>query len=197
MTPEDAGNMFLDSDTVEQTDNPSCHHQQSHSHHRLQDQHENCQGDIVGPCFELVELCLKSDYLEIYKVKCVFDGTQFEAQAFSLSLPHGGSDGGAGTGKNSDCKLLEARRRRMRRIYRSRNFVESFAHENKRFLVSRVQRSDAEWDDMCHQIERHENKNLQKTTETDGVGSPKSDAGIWGMEPTYAVKPSNHSYWEG
>ncbi|ORY58834.1 uncharacterized protein BCR38DRAFT_446733 [Pseudomassariella vexata] len=93
--------------------------------------------------FRIQELRLKSEFLDIYAVKCLC-GRTFEAQAFSLSCP---------------CrKLLESRKRRMKRIYRSQNFVNVFDSEGKRFLVTQTDRSPAEWENVCHQIKQGGNE---------------------------------------
>ena len=142
----------------------------------------------MGSHYQLQQLQLQSDFLDIYSVTCLCSGgTRFEAQAFSLSLPRGNgrdnmgsnsnsssssnssdsSDNGRGSGSDDDgndgaCKLLASRRRRMRRIYRSQNFVGSFERGGKRFLVSKVTRSDAEWREVCWQIRRHQKEEHQQ-----------------------------------
>ncbi|RYO89995.1 hypothetical protein DL766_005105 [Monosporascus sp. MC13-8B] len=159
------------------------HHYHHQDHHRQQHErpveppYENLQGAFVGDHYWLQRLRLQSDFLDIYAVTCLC-GCAFEAQAFSLSCPCGsGSDGGDGSSTNTCCssngiscggngnsgggsggsstsKLLDSRRRRMKRIYRSRNFVAAFEQAGKRFLVSEVHRTDAEWQNVCRRIKQ-------------------------------------------
>ncbi|RYP81742.1 hypothetical protein DL770_005799 [Monosporascus sp. CRB-9-2] len=152
--------------------------QQQQQHERpLELPYENFQGAFVGDHYRLQRLRLQSDFLDIYAVTCLC-GDVFEAQAFSLSCPCGsGSSSGDGSSSNTSCssnstsgdgngnsgggsggsgtsKLLNSRRRRMKRIYRSRNFVVSFEQAGKRFLVSEVRRTEAEWQNVCRQIKQ-------------------------------------------
>ncbi|KAN0098936.1 hypothetical protein V8E51_014599 [Hyaloscypha variabilis] len=102
--------------------------------------YENFIGSILGGRFQLQRLRSQEDHLDTYAVtnRC---GQSFEAQAFSLSdsLPE---------------KLLQARKRRMKRILLSRSFVCEIQQAGKRFLVSDVRRSDAEWKNLCQRSER-------------------------------------------
>jgi hypothetical protein len=102
--------------------------------------YENFIGSILGGRFQLQRLRSQENHLDTYAVtnRC---GQSFEAQAFSLSdsIPE---------------KLLQARKRRMKRILLSRSFVCEIQQAGKRFLVSEVQRSDAEWKNLCQRSER-------------------------------------------
>jgi hypothetical protein len=69
--------------------------------------------------------------LDIYTVTSLYERQSFEAQAFSL--PDSIAE-----------KLLRARTRRMKRLFQSRNFVCEIRQAGKRFLISDVERSDAE-----------------------------------------------------
>ncbi|RYP11189.1 hypothetical protein DL765_007842 [Monosporascus sp. GIB2] len=160
------------------------HHQDRHQqqHQRPVERpvelpYENLQGAFVGDHYRLQRLRLQSDFLDIYAVTCLC-GCAFEAQAFSLSCPcgsgSGGGDGsnistscsnngiscgcngssGGGSGGSGTSKLLDSRRRRMKRIYRSRNFVDAFEQAGKRFLVSEVHRTEAEWQNVCRRIKQ-------------------------------------------
>ncbi|RYP14117.1 hypothetical protein DL767_010425 [Monosporascus sp. MG133] len=152
------------------------HKQQQHER-PVELPYENFQGAFVGDHYRLQRLHLQSDFLDIYTVTCLC-GCAFEAQAFSLSCPCGsGSGGGDGSSSNTSCssssisgggngssgggkggsgtsKLLDSRRRRMKRIYRSRNFVVAFEQAGKRFLVSEVRRTEAELQNVCRQIKQ-------------------------------------------
>lgn len=117
------------------------HHRHHHRHHPVKLPYESYKGAFVGDHYRLQQLRLQSDFLDIYAVTCLC-GSAFEAQAFSLSCPCG-------------TKLLDSRRRRMKRIYRSQNFVDVFVQAGRRFLVSEVRRSEAEWQNVCHQIRQN------------------------------------------
>jgi hypothetical protein len=69
--------------------------------------------------------------LDIYTVTSLYERQSFEAQAFSL--PDSIAE-----------KLLRARTRRMKRLFQSPNFVCEIRQAGKRFLISDVERSDAE-----------------------------------------------------
>jgi hypothetical protein len=69
--------------------------------------------------------------LDIYTVSSLYGRQSFEAQAFSL--PDSIAE-----------KLLRARTRRMKRLFQSPNFVCEIRQAGKRFLISDVERSDAE-----------------------------------------------------
>ncbi|KAK9423708.1 hypothetical protein SUNI508_13938 [Seiridium unicorne] len=99
------------------------------------------RGAFIGDHYRLQQLRLQTEFLDIFSVVCLC-GRVFEAQAFSLSCP---------------CrKLLESRRRRMKRIYRSDNFVDVFEQSGKRFLVTKVDRTEKEWRDVCEQVTHRE-----------------------------------------
>ncbi|KAF3026565.1 hypothetical protein E8E14_014057 [Neopestalotiopsis sp. 37M] len=99
------------------------------------------RGAFIGDHYRLQQLRLQTEFLEIFSVVCLC-GRVFEAQAFSLSCPA------------SRGKLLESRRRRMKRIYRSDNFVDVFEEAGRRFLVTKVDRTEKEWSDVCRQAMR-------------------------------------------
>ncbi|KAK2732299.1 hypothetical protein CKAH01_02245 [Colletotrichum kahawae] len=62
--------------------------------------------------------------------------------------------------------FLQARRRRMKRIYRSDNFEGEFEHKGRIFLVSKVQRNQKEWTDLEAQVGgRRQQENLPSTSE--------------------------------
>lgn len=95
------------------------------------------RGAFIGDHYQLQQLRLQTEFLDIFSVVCLC-GRVFEAQAFSLSCP---------------CrKLLDSRKRRMKRIYRSSNFVDVFEEFGKRFLVTKVDRTEKEWRDVCQQV---------------------------------------------
>jgi len=102
---------------------------------------ERVDGAIPGGGFRTKRLMLREDHLEVYVVTDV-RGTAFEAQVFSLSCPQE--------------KLRQARRRRMKRIFRSQNFKCVFEQAGKRFLISQVERSDAEWRNLQARAEQHQ-----------------------------------------
>jgi hypothetical protein len=112
--------------------------------------YDSHKGTLESEHYRVQRVRLESDFLDIYAVKCLC-GHVFEAQAFSLSCPY-----------EWGTKFLESRRRRMKRIYNSSNFVSSFDKSGKRFLVSDVQRTDAEWQDVCHQIRKHQGPDPDK-----------------------------------
>lgn len=122
------------------------YHHDARAHHDslIKILYENFKGAFVGNHYRLQHLRLQSEYLDIYAVTCLC-GDAFEAQAFSLACPCGS-------------KLLESRRRRMKRIYRSQNFVKAFEQAGKRFLVSGVHRTEAEWQNVCLHIIRQNAK---------------------------------------
>jgi hypothetical protein len=95
---------------------------------------------MLGGTFQLQYLQYQEDHLDIYSVESL-GGLWFEAQAFSLSsLPE---------------KLLEARKRRMKRIHQSRNFICEIEQAGKRFLILNVDRSKAEWRNLTHNSAGH------------------------------------------
>jgi hypothetical protein len=99
------------------------------------------RGAFIGDHYRLQQLRLQTEFLDIFSVVCLC-GRVFESQAFSLSCP------------TSRGKLLEPRRRRMKRIYRSDNFVDVFEQAGHRFLVTKVDRTEKEWSDVCRQVMR-------------------------------------------
>lgn len=101
------------------------------------------RGAFLGGHYQLHQLRLQTEFLDIFSVVCLC-GRVFEAQAFSLSL-------GADTLERPK-QLMDSRRRRMKRIYRSENFVDVFEDSGRRFLVSKVDRTEKEWRDVCDQI---------------------------------------------
>lgn len=96
------------------------------------------RGAFIGEHYRLQQVRLQTEFLDIFSVVYLC-GRVFEAQAFSLSCP------------TSCGKLLESRRRRMKRIYRSDNFVDVFEEAGRRFLVTKVDRTEKEWSDVCRQ----------------------------------------------
>ncbi|KAL1867821.1 hypothetical protein VTK73DRAFT_3995 [Phialemonium thermophilum] len=96
------------------------------------DLHQNYVGEVLGGHFKVQNLKLRDEYLDIYEVKDLHEGdTTFEMQAFLLSCPL--------------AELEKTRRKRMKRIFRSRNFHCEFTWGGRKFLVSQVERSEAEW----------------------------------------------------
>ena len=95
---------------------------------------------------------IRDDYLDVYLVtradssntdernKSRSEPYYYEAQAFARDLPR----------ENEG--LCQARRRRMKRIFRSKNFEQEIEHEGRRFLISRVQRNGKEWRDLREQV---------------------------------------------
>jgi hypothetical protein len=102
--------------------------------------YENFVGSFLGGQFQLQRLRCQEDNLDIYSVTSLC-GLPFEAQAFSLS--------------GLSVKLLQARKRRMKRLLQSKNFVCEINQAGKRFLIIDVERSDAEWKNLSHKIDRH------------------------------------------
>lgn len=103
--------------------------------------YENFKGSILGGQYRLQHLRHQDDYLDIYSVTSLH-GLSFEAQAFSLS--------------ELSEKLLQARKRRIKRLLRSKNFVCEIRQAGKRFLIIDLKRNDAEWKNLTNsQISRH------------------------------------------
>ncbi|RYP52336.1 hypothetical protein DL769_010693 [Monosporascus sp. CRB-8-3] len=200
------------------------HHYQDHQqqHERpVELPYENFQGAFVGDHYRLQRLRLQSDFLDIYAVTCLC-GCVFEAQAFSLSCPcgsgsesgddnstnatcssksiSGGGNGnsGGGSGGGGTSKLLDSRRRRMKRIYRSRNFVVDFEQAGKRFLVSTVRRTEAEWQNVCCQIKQGAGLTgggclaMQEAKERDvETAAAWCCAPAFELEPVFRVEPES------
>jgi hypothetical protein len=98
--------------------------------------YENFKGSILGGRYQLQCLRCREDNLDIYSVTSLC-GLSFEAQAFSLSdLPE---------------KQLQARKRRMKRLHQSKNFICEITQAGKRFLIIDIERSDAEWKNLVVQ----------------------------------------------
>lgn len=94
----------------------------------------------MGARFRLQYLRYQEDHLDIYSATSL-TGQSLEAQAFSLSdLP---------------AKLLQARKRRMKRLHQSDHFVDKIEQAGKRFFICSVQRSDTEWKNLTQKIDRH------------------------------------------
>ncbi|RYO87381.1 hypothetical protein DL764_008861 [Monosporascus ibericus] len=203
-----------------------CHHHHQDHHHQQHERpvelpYENFQGTLVGNHYRLQRLRLQSDFLDIYVVTCLC-GDVFEAQAFSLSCPCGsGSDSGDDSSSNTSCssnsisgddngnsgggrggsgtsKLLDSRRRRMKRIYRSRNFVVAFEQAGKRFLVSEVHRPESEWRNVCRQIKQGAGLAgdgrlaLQEVKEKGVEAAPAwCCAPAFELEPVFRVEPES------
>lgn len=86
-------------------------------------------------------LQIRDDYLDVYLVtRADNQDEHYEAQAFARDLPR----------ENEG--LCQARRRRMKRIFRSKNFEREIEHGGRRFLISRVQRNEREWRDLREQV---------------------------------------------
>ncbi|CAM1506105.1 Fc.00g057460.m01.CDS01 [Cosmosporella sp. VM-42] len=114
---------------------------------------ENMVGDTLRGDHEyrIQSLQIRDDYLDVYlvtradrpnnsNIKTSSEPYYYEAQAFACDLPR----------ENEG--LCQARRRRMKRIFRSKNFEQEIAHGGRRFLISRVQRNGKEWRDLREQI---------------------------------------------
>ena len=97
--------------------------------------YENFVGSVLGDRFQLQYLQSQEDHLDIYSV-ISFSGLSFEAQAFSLS--------------GISAKLLQARKRRMKRLHQSRNFVCEIEQAGKKFLITNVERSEAKWKNLSN-----------------------------------------------
>lgn len=97
--------------------------------------YESYVNAVIGDEFLIQELKIRDDELDVYIVKDLVSGKQFEAQAFSVSCREG--------------QLLRARIRRMKRIFRSPNYRKKIPHGGKKFLISQVERTKAEWDYLC------------------------------------------------
>jgi hypothetical protein len=82
----------------------------------------------------------QNDYLDIYSITDP-DGLSSEAQAYSLS--------GLST------KLLQARKRRIKRLHQSKNFVCEIEQARKRFLIIDLKRSDAELKNLSRKVDSH------------------------------------------
>jgi hypothetical protein len=101
--------------------------------------YENFKGSILGGLYQLQCLRCQEEHLDIYSVTS-FCGQSFEAQAFSLSdLPE---------------KQLQARKRRMKRVYQSKNFICEITQAGKRFLIIDIERSDVEWQNLAPENNR-------------------------------------------
>lgn len=109
---------------------------------------ENHIGTLLGGTFRVQNLLVNVHDIEIYAVVDLA-GETFEAQVFPLRA----SDGCDGP---SD-KLFRERKRKIKRLFRSRNFVREIEQEGKRFLISRVVRSVAEWNNLWR---KHEHDKL-------------------------------------
>ncbi|ETS74254.1 hypothetical protein PFICI_14120 [Pestalotiopsis fici W106-1] len=121
--------------------------QQHDSYYTLDLPYTAYRGAFLGGHYRLHQLRLQTEFLDIFSVVCLC-GRVFEAQAFSLSLGADAPERGLPLPK----QLMDSRRRRMKRIYRSDNFVDVFEDSGKRFLVSKVDRTEKEWRDVCDQV---------------------------------------------
>ncbi|KAF7559337.1 hypothetical protein G7046_g4816 [Stylonectria norvegica] len=92
-----------------------------------------------APDYHVQSLEVRDTDLEVYVVTDA-RGDRYEAQAFACELPrqHEG--------------LYQARRRRIKRIFRSKNFEQEIEQAGRRFLISRVQRNVKEWRDLQNQV---------------------------------------------
>lgn len=84
--------------------------------------YENYIGAVLGHNYRITSLWSEKDHLDIYAVTD-FDEESFEAQAFTM--------------RDLSEKMLESRKRRMKRLCRSENFVCEIRQAEKWFLVSR------------------------------------------------------------
>ncbi|KAI0174261.1 hypothetical protein BJ166DRAFT_142722 [Pestalotiopsis sp. NC0098] len=118
--------------------------------------YRTCRG-VWGGHYRLQQLRLRTEYLDIFSIVCLC-GRVFEAQAFSLSLPARNDSSSSSDSDSSSSsspkqqQLIDSRRRRMKRIYRSENFVDAFEQSGRRFLVSTVDRTEKEWRGVCEQV---------------------------------------------
>ncbi|KAI5927181.1 hypothetical protein F4810DRAFT_652697 [Camillea tinctor] len=103
-------------------------------------------GTVIAEKYNLSCLRLRQKYLDIYTATGPNHG-EFEVHVYSLSCPDG--------------KLLESRKRRVRRIYNSPNFRASEERPQEKIMVMELTRSEAEW------------RNLAKQSKSDGVNSHK------------------------
>lgn len=100
---------------------------------------ETLQGDDHE--YRIKSLQIRDDYLDVYLVtRADNQDEHYEAQAFARDVPR----------ENEG--LCQARRRRMKRIFRSKNFESEIEHGGRRFLISRVQRNEREWRDLREQV---------------------------------------------
>ncbi|KAK1764445.1 hypothetical protein QBC33DRAFT_199839 [Phialemonium atrogriseum] len=117
-------------------------HSSQPEHEPVEIPYENFVGAVLGGCFQVQGLKLQGDQLDIYSVTNIHGGdVTFEAQAFPLSYPLG--------------KLLKSRMRKAKRMYRSRNFQCEFNWDGRRFFVSHVVRSEAEWRNLVAEKAGH------------------------------------------
>jgi hypothetical protein len=125
------------------------HSWRCHKNHLLHERSTNMSlEDMVGETlqgddheYRIQSLQIRDDYLDVYLVTRADNADErYEAQAFAQDLPR----------ENEG--LCQARRRRMKRIFRSKNFESEIEHGGKRFLISRVQRNEREWRDLREQV---------------------------------------------
>lgn len=91
--------------------------------------------------YHIQSLQIRDAYLDVYLVKRGDSADAgHEAQAFATDLPR----------ENEG--LCQARRRRMKRIFRSKNFEQEIEVDGRRVLISRVQRNGKEWRDLREQV---------------------------------------------
>lgn len=136
----------------------SCSEKEEEDHTLDDISYRTCRG-VWGGHYRLQQLRLRTEYLDIFSIVCLC-GRVFEAQVFSLSLPArndsvSSSDSDSSASSSSSSKqqqLIDSRRRRMKRIYRSDNFVDAFEQSGRRFLVSAVDRTEKEWRGVCEQV---------------------------------------------
>ncbi|KAF4898385.1 hypothetical protein CGCF415_v010829 [Colletotrichum fructicola] len=123
--------------------------------------------DIIGGEYQIKSHQLSDDFLDVYIVTDA-NGAQYEAQVFfPISEIPREREG-----------LCQARRRRMKRIYRSSNFETEFEHNGRTVLVSRVQRNNKEWMDLQSQVggqPRYENMPLATDYPPLENAEPRSD----------------------
>ncbi|KAH6714021.1 hypothetical protein BKA61DRAFT_656563 [Leptodontidium sp. MPI-SDFR-AT-0119] len=142
--------------------------------------YENFVGAFLGGRYRLQLLQYQEESLDVYSITNLF-GRSYEAQAFSLSE--------SGVSAN----LLQARKRRMKRLFRSKNFVDEIQQAGKRFLITDIDRNDKERNNLyrrhlatdwmsqdlsCLEKYRANFPNLSATEESPSKSSPtRNDTG--------------------
>ncbi|KAI1501891.1 hypothetical protein F5X99DRAFT_381347 [Biscogniauxia marginata] len=91
-------------------------------------------GTVVAQKYNLKCLRIRQKYLDIYTATGPNHG-EFEVHVYSLSCPTG--------------KLLESRKRRVRRIFNSPNFRDSEEKPGKKIIVMELTRTEGEWQNLA------------------------------------------------
>ena len=104
---------------------------------------------VVGKCLA------NSDTFQLYEVQSWSSQEAHEIQALSLDCV--------------DQKLIQSRRRHMRRLYQSPNLVRliDFAEDQVRFFITNVQRTEKELEHLKASIERNIPTESDASTERD------------------------------